>query len=103
MTDEEREQIYEEEKAHADARSRLEQEKKAAAAAVTAKNTKGCGIGCLVLIVLIFILAMLSGPHNYRDKYGLDTRDPDYDKLRHFVDGKYFAQRTIGSGTRSKQ
>lgn len=88
MTDEERERIYEEEKAHADARLRLEQENKAAAAALAAKNTKGCGIGCLGLLIIIFVLSMLSGPIKHTDEYGLDTRDPDYKTLRRFADGK---------------
>lgn len=88
MTDEERERIYEEEKAHAEARSRLEQEKKIAAAALNAKNTKGCGIGCLGLLILIFILSLLFGTDKHTDRYGLDTRDPDYKILRGFADGK---------------
>jgi hypothetical protein len=41
MTNEESERNYEEEKAHADARSRLEHEKKAEAAEIAAKNTMG--------------------------------------------------------------
>jgi hypothetical protein len=87
MTDEERERIYEEEKAHADARSRLEQEQKAAAAAKKPK-TKGCVIGCLVVLILLFILSMLSGPAKHTDERGLDTRDPDYKALSKFADGK---------------
>ena len=99
MTDEERQRIYEEEKARADARLRIEQEnkaaaealeveKKAAAEALAAKNKKGCGIGCLGILLLIFLLSMLSGPAKHTDEYGLDTRDPDYKTLRRFADGK---------------
>ena len=99
MTDEERQRIYEEEKARADARSKIEQENKAAAEAleaekkeaaeaIAAKNTKGCGIGCLGLLLLIFLLSLLSGPAKHTDELGIDTRDPDYKTLRRFVDGK---------------
>lgn len=95
MTDEERERIYEEEKARADARLKLEQEKKLeeekkkAAAALATRKARGCAtVGCLGLLLLFILLAAFGPKYKYTDEYGIDKRDPDYKALRHFVDGK---------------
>lgn len=91
MTEEERERIYEEEKAREEARLRLEQEKKVAEAATAAKPNGGggcAGIGCLGLLIFFIFIALFSGSVSHTDEYGIDKRDPDYKVLRDFVDGK---------------
>lgn len=81
LTPEERQKIFEEEKARKEAQDKLEAEAKA-------KDTKQKGIGCLVLIVLLVIIGVWIGSCDGGDQ---EPR-PEHDAIAAYSMSQVFAE-----------
>lgn len=60
LSPEEKQRIYEEEKARKEAQERLKQEEATAKKEVDKKNAKKVGIGCLSIIAVLLVIGMIS-------------------------------------------
>lgn len=67
LSPEDRERIYEEEKARKEAQDRLKREEATAKKEVEKKNAKKAGVGCLLIIVALFVFVAI-GTRKGRDE-----------------------------------